>query len=91
MARLRRLRSVFVLGQVFFLLNVYTPKQIHFLQCTHQADAPNTRLCHRTLAHLGRLLAEEEIQLVVVPFGTVRDEVHVDKCGVCDGQIEENI
>lgn len=51
--------------------------------CTHQADAPNTGLGHRTLAHLRGLLPEEEIQLVIVSLCAVWDEFHVDECGVC--------
>lgn len=53
--------------------------------CTHQADASDTALGDGALAHLRRLLPEEEIQLVVVPLGAVRDEVHVDEGGVCGG------
>lgn len=51
--------------------------------CTHQADASDAALGDGALAHLRRLLPEEEIQLVVVPLGAVGDEVHVDERGVC--------
>lgn len=53
--------------------------------CTHQADASDAALGDGALAHLRRLLPEEEIQLVVVPLGAVRDEVDVDEGGVCGG------
>lgn len=61
---------------------VYTAKQTHRSLCTHQADASNTWLGHRTLAHLWGLLPEEEIQLVVISLGAVRDEVYVDESGI---------
>lgn len=50
---------------------------------THQADTSDTGLGHRSLAHLRGLLTEEEIQLVIISLGTIRDEVYVDKSGVC--------
>lgn len=50
---------------------------------THQADTSDTGLGHRSLAHLRGLLSEEEIQLVIISLGTIRDEVYVDKSGVC--------
>ena len=49
---------------------------------THQADAADPGLGHGALAHVGRLLPEEEVQLVVVLFRAVWDEVCVDEGGV---------
>ena len=62
---------------------VYARKQTHSSLRTHQADASDARLGHGTLAHLGGLLPEEEIQLVVVSLRAVGDEVHVDERRVC--------
>lgn len=49
---------------------------------THQADPPDSGLAHGTLPHLGGLLTEEEVELVVVLLGAVRDEVCVDECRI---------
>lgn len=46
---------------------------------THQADAPYPGLGHGTLAHLRGFLPEEEVELVVVLFSAVWDEVGVDE------------
>lgn len=51
---------------------------------THQADPPYPGLGHGTLAHLGGLLPEEEVEFVIILFGAVWDEVCVDKRGVCE-------
>lgn len=77
------LRPVFHIdaGLLFIM---FTPQNKHASQlCTHQADASDTGLGHRTLAHLGGLLPEEEIQLVVISLRAVGDEVYVDESRVC--------
>lgn len=53
---------------------------------THQADPADAGLGHGTLAHLGGLLSEEEVELVIVLLATVWDEVCVDECGICGGE-----
>lgn len=60
------------------------PKQTHGrARRTHQADASDAGLGDGTLAHLRGRLPEEEIQLVVIPFRTVGDEVDMDESGIC--------
>lgn len=49
----------------------------------HQADPADPGLGHGTLAHLGGLLSEEEVELVIVLLAAVWDEVCVDECGIC--------
>lgn len=49
---------------------------------THQADPPYPGLGHGTLAHLRGFLPEEEVQLVIILFSAVWDEVCVDECGI---------
>lgn len=51
---------------------------------THQADPPYPGLGHGTLAHLGGLLPEEEVEFVIILFSAVWDEVRVDKRGICE-------
>lgn len=84
--RLGRLRPVSHTDAGFSFHYVYKAKQTLLSLRTHQADASDAGLGHGTLAHLRRLLPEEEIQLVVVPLGAVGDEVHVDEGGVCGGE-----
>lgn len=52
------------------------------LTLAYHADAADTSLGFRTLAHLGRLLAKEKVKLVVVFLVAVRDEVHMYKGGI---------
>lgn len=56
------------------------------VKITHQTDPPYPGLGHGTLAHLGGFLSEEEVELVIILFGAVWDEVCVDKCGICEEQ-----
>lgn len=51
---------------------------------THQADPPYPGLGHGTLAHLGGLFPEEEVEFVIILFGAVWDEVCMDKRGICE-------
>ena len=81
--RLRRLQPGFHIDAGFSLYYVYTLRQTRSSLFTHQADASYTGLGHGTLAHLGRLLPEEEIQLVVISLCAVGDEVYTDESGVC--------
>lgn len=49
----------------------------------YQADAPDAGVHGGALRRLGRALAEEEVQLVVVALRAVGDELGVDERGVC--------
>lgn len=53
---------------------------------THQADPSYPGLGHGTLAHLRGFLPEEEVELVIVLFGTVWNEVCMDECGICEAE-----
>lgn len=48
----------------------------------YQADSADARLGFGTLAHLGRLLAEEKVKFVVVFLVAVGDEVNMYKRGI---------
>lgn len=58
---------------------------------THQADPPYPGLRHGTLAHLRGLLAEEEVELVIIFLSTVWDEVCMDKSGIYGEERKKNI
>lgn len=49
----------------------------------YQANAPDAGVHGGALRRLGRPLAEEEVELVVVALRTVRDELGVDEGRVC--------
>lgn len=55
---------------------------------SHQANSANPGLSHGSLTHLRGLLTEEEIQLVVILFCTIRDELSMDKCWILKRQRE---
>ena len=50
---------------------------------SYQADPPNAGVHGRALRRLYGPLTEEEVELVVVALGTVRDELGVDERRVC--------
>lgn len=58
---------------------------------THQADPPYPGLGHGTLAHLRGFLSEEEVELVIILFSAVWDEVCVDECGICEEERRDGV
>lgn len=52
---------------------------------THQADAPDAGIDPRAHRGISGLLAEEEVEFVVVPLAAVGDELGTDEGWVCKG------
>lgn len=57
-------------------------KKTKVKKMSHQTNSANPGLSHGSLTHLRGLLTEEEIQLVVILFCTIRDELSMDECWI---------